>query len=464
MVVGMRFGGASIVADIDKTDGPYDSTKDPTMKSAFMIFDITDPEIAPELLGEITMPNMGFSTSYPTMVMMKDGNHNGIFENYNDTTPVDGENRWFLAFGSGPADVNGDPHPDVLDTAASSQKGKFYLLDLVKLVSKKELWTLTDGPTESGVLTQGLHYYTEIEDNSFVGDPITVDYNLDFNDDALYYGTVSTGDSKWEGKLRRIVVDDLADSDEDQDPRNWQPDSILFDAQQPITAAANVGLDDDGRFWIFFGTGRYYVLADGQDVSQQSFYGIKEPIFLTDPSKGANKYTTVLQAELTDVTDYIVSTGSGDVVDTGFSTNVSWEDLIDDQASSGGWFIDFAEDDGSLIGERSLGQSALIGGALTFTTFIPSEDPCVAGGTSWLWVTYYKTGTAYSDPIIGEESGISIRKTSLGEGLTTTPGIHVGGEDGTKAFIQNSNGAIEVVEEKNPYNVKSGVTDWAEVD
>lgn len=469
MVVGMRFGGATITADIDKTDGAYDSTKDPTMKSAYMIFDITDPESVPQLLGEITMPNMGFSTSYPTMVMMKDGDHDGTFEDYNDSNPHNGENRWFLAFGSGPADANGDPHPYVLDTADSSQKGKFYLLDLVKLVAKKELWTLTnetlaDGSTVNGVLTQGLHYYTEIEDNSFVSDPITVDYDLDYNDDALYYGTVSTGTSKWEGKLRRIIVDDPADVDEDQDPRNWVPDSVLFNAEQPITAAANVGLDDDGRFWIFFGTGRYFILPDGQDVNQQSFYGIKEPVFLSDPNKGKNSWETVLKTELIDTTDYNVYTGSGDVVDTGVGSNITWQNLIDVQAPKGGWYINFIEDDDSLVGERNLGQAALIGGALTFTTFIPSEDPCLTGGTSWLWATYYKTGTAYHRPIIGEEGSLSLRKISLGTGLTSTPSVHVGGEDGTKAYIQNSDGSIQVIEEDNPYNVKSGVITWAEVE
>ena len=286
MVVGMRFGGASIKADIDKTVTTDDLT-DPVMKSAFLIFDITDPEIKPTLLGEITMPEMGFSTSYPTMVVMKDGDHDKQFETYNDTTPANGENRWFLAFGSGPADGNGDPDPKLLDSAESSQKAKFYMLDMVKLASNNELWTLPDNNsvegTTRGALTTGLHWYSELDDNSFVSDPITVDYNLDYNADVLYYGTVSTDGTTWAGKMRRIIIDDRFDADEDQDPKFWESESVLFDAEQPITAAATVALDDEGKNWVFFGTGRYFVQKDGSDLNLQSYYGIKEPVTSVAP-------------------------------------------------------------------------------------------------------------------------------------------------------------------------------------
>ncbi len=58
------------------------------MKSAFIIFDITNPEKKPVLLGEISMPNMGFATNYPTMVVMRDGDHDGSFEDYNNADPT----------------------------------------------------------------------------------------------------------------------------------------------------------------------------------------------------------------------------------------------------------------------------------------------------------------------------------------------------------------------------------------
>ena len=474
MVVGMRFGGASIVADIDKTDGPYDPAQDPTMRSAFMIFDITDPDLKPKLLAEIPMPEMGFSTSYPTMVVMKDGNHNGTFGDYNDTTPVNGENRWFLAFGSGPADAAGEPAPDVLRTAESSQSAKFYLLDMVKLASKNELWTLMDDATgKHGVLTNQLHWYSELDANSFVSDPITVDFNLDYNADAVYYGTVSRDNSQWGGKMRRIIVDDLFDANEDQDPSFWVADSILFDSGQPITAAATLALDDDGRNWVFFGTGRYFVTKDGNDPSLQSYYGIKEPLVTDSTQKSWN---TVSKTNLVDTTRYRVFIDADRTVDSnGLPRN--WAALETEQNSHDGWYIDFKGDENnanSLFGERNLGQAVLLGGALTFTTFIPSEDPCVAGGESWVWSQFYKTGTSYFNGILGSSTNsisfngknlfLSTRKISLGQGLATSPNLHVGSEDGTKAFVQTSTGAIEIIEQQNPFEVKSGIRSWKEND
>jgi len=403
---------------------------------------------------------------------MKDGDHDHNFEAYNDTNPELGENRWFLAFGSGPANASGEPDQYVLSTAASSQKARFYLLDLVKLVTKNELWTLTDKTvgtvTQHGVLTQGLHPYSELDDNSFVSAPIAVDYNLDYNADVLYYGTVNTDGTVWGGKMRRIVIDDINDIDIDQNPKNWLPDSVLFDAQQPITAAATVGLDDEGRNWVFFGTGRYFVTTDGSDMNLQSYYGIKEPLNLMSPP--TKSWDTITKSTLVDTTYYRVFTDSAKTVDL-HGTPSNWLGVVQEQASMNGWYIDFKQDDGSLVGERNLGQAVLLGGALTFTTFIPSDDLCVAGGNSYLWAEYYKTGTAFYGGILGTTSHVTFngdtldlskRKIDLGEGLATSPNLHVGSEDGSKAYVQTSTGAIEVIDQDNPHEVKSGMRTWKE--
>jgi type IV pilus assembly protein PilY1 len=62
-----------------------------------------------------------------------------------------------------------------------------------------------------------------------------------------------------------------------------------------------------------------------------------------------------------------------------------------------------------------------------------------------------------------DEGELEIKKTvSLGQGLAVTPNIHVGSEEGSKAFVQTSTGAIEVIEQINPGQTKSGVTSWQE--
>ncbi len=44
------------------------------------------------------------------------------------------------------------------------------------------------------------------DDNGFISDPITVDYDLDYKADAVYFGTVSgNATAGWGSKLRRIV-------------------------------------------------------------------------------------------------------------------------------------------------------------------------------------------------------------------------------------------------------------------
>ncbi|MDA3832846.1 MAG: PilC/PilY family type IV pilus protein, partial [Spirochaetales bacterium] len=403
MVVGMRFGGGSIVTDMDKKDGAtMPGVNDRTMKSAFMIFDITNPEAPPTLLAELAMPRMGFATSYPTVLVMADGDHDGSYENYNDGTPASGENRWFLAFGSGPADSSGNPgsvdavtgvyDDTILDNAKSTQPGQFYLLDLVKLAVNNELYTLNS----SGVLTPGLTNYAAYDANTFISDPVTVDFDLDYNADALYFGTISGDVGTWGGKLRRIVVDDHNDSDEDQNPVNWDDystggDSVLLNAGQPITAAPAIAQDDNGKNWVFFGTGRYFTSSDKVDTSQQGYYGLKEPL----DGSGYKTWATLVAADdLIDVTDFEVYT---DQTVSG-STDTTWADMINTQSSEDGWYLDFS------TGERNLGQAALIGGLLSFTTFTPAADICSAGGSSDLWGLYYKSGTAFYRGVFGTES------------------------------------------------------------
>ena len=480
MVVGMRFGGARIVADVAKTHGAAGKAEDPardvTMKSAFLLFDITEPEDKPRLLAEISMPGMGFATSYPTVVVMRDGNHDGSFGTYNDLSPADGENRWFLAFGSGPADSAGDPLSSILQTADSSQQAKFYMLDLVKLATSNQLYSLTDSgsPARSGVLTSGLWPYSSLDSKAFVSDPISVDYNLDYNADVLYYGTMSRSgpSSKWGGKLRRIIIDDNHDIDQDQDPANWEPDSVLYTADQPVSAAPAVGLDDEGDNWVFFGTGRYLVAADGTDHSLQSYYGIKEPVNTAIASR-PKTWAEVMKTDLVDTTAYKVFTDEDRTAGLGSSGSIkgTWKDIVDEQKLKGGWYINFFMDDGvSLNGERNLGQATLLGGALTFTTFIPSADICVAGGESNLWAVYYTTGTAFYEGIFGtstemfdgESMDLSLRKISLGEGLATSANLHVGSEEGCNAFVQKSTGAVRIINQNNPYSIRSGMRSWKE--
>ena len=50
-----------------------------------------------------------------------------------------------------------------------------------------------------------------------------------------------------------------------------------MNTNQPISAAPTTLTDHLNNFWVYFGTGRFYVVDDNNSSSQQSYYGIKEP-------------------------------------------------------------------------------------------------------------------------------------------------------------------------------------------
>ena len=219
---------------------------------------------------------------------------------------------------------------------------------------------------------------------------------------------------------------------------------------------------------------------------QQSYYGIKEPFtFSDDNSNGEIDFAlgeaitgwtwgSVVKTDLINESSAIVYDDKRieNVNDLSGTSIVTWDDLIDeiDTAACKGWYLDF-----DTSKERNLGQASLLGELLTFTTYIPSDDICSFEGESNLYGVYYKTGTAYYESVIGtihhdsngdtvvDEGELEInRKVSLGQGLAVTANIHVGTEEGSKAFVQTSTGAIEVIEQINPGTTKSGVISWQE--
>jgi len=278
-----------------------------------------------------------------------------------------------------------------------------------------------------------------------------------------------------------------------------------------VSTAPTIAMDWKKRTWVFFGTGRFASQQDIADDSQQSYYGIKEP--WEDTSGHENNMvdinadadgdgTSDLENEMTweevslsyllDVSNVIVFESrniknyngvsftdvrdlENNVLDTFDALELEMEKDPypgnNDPAPSSdifpnGWKLNFSE-----VRERNLGQAALLGDILTFTTYAPDPNACQNEGDSYLYATYYKTGTAFSSSVIGFGAGVDptdstskevLRKQSLGKGLAVSPAMHTGKEKGSKAFVQTSTGAILVIEQQNPGAVKSGKTYWME--
>ena len=135
-----------------------------------------------------------------------------------------------------------------------------------------------------------------------------------------------------------------------------------------------------------------------------------------------------------------------------------------------GWYRDFSDPR-----ERNLGTAALLGGLVTYTSYQPFSDKCKSEGQGFLYAVHFQTGTAWTDSVFGTfdsgdgtlysgEGGTYVKdKMSTGQGMSTTPSMHVGsGSEGASAFVQTSTGEIvEIKQENLPFNnTKSGRINW----
>ena len=552
LVGGMRFGGSPLRAkDIDlDIDGAVDYPNDQRIfTSAYFIFDVTDPETPPVLLGEFTrtenLPaevavldqeiNLGFSTSIPAMVpMVEDGDADEVI--------TKDETSWTMILGSGPTALD----------ATSDQEPMLVVLPLDRLRGMANESPLRVPPVAPQA-NDGFGRYLlpaavagDPMNNGFISSPVSVNYELnkEYMADVVYFGTVEhnprlalpqcdpldaayTGVNcePWHGKMYRLVTRklDAAGNQTAAGPSDWagiaadnpamngENPNILLDTHQPITAPANVGWDGRST-WVYFGTGRYYnKLIDTADLSPQTFYGVKEPEVwepdLNPPfCKGEFTWATVDNTTTIDLFNPAGQRGLLDVtgikVYYDLATDISTVDCVgcpadlsaliadpvgddydalvnyvagigcgadDDTYGADGWRKNLVNATTGLAdGERNLGQATLLGGLVTFTSYLPKADACECQGESNLYAVYYKTGTPWKKPVyshlIGLEGNEVVEKLDLGRGLALTPNIHVGQEQGGKAFVQTSTGAIVGIEQPNmPIGgVKSGRASWFE--
>ena len=424
LVGGMRYGGGAISVDVNKTSPGTDTR---TLRSSYFILDVTNPDQAPRLLMEFSHPSLGFTSAIPAPFV-----HDGV---------------WYLMLGSGP-----DNSSTGIQNAQSTQAGKLFLINLNTMA-------LDGGFGSSGVASLP-------DGNSFLSDLISVDYDLDYNADAIYFGTVSGTTGAWGGKLYRIQTQN---ADASLIPvASWAP-AVLYNTGLPITSRPNFAIDDNHNRWVYVGSGRYLTRNDATDASTQTFFGIKEP----RDTSGGFTWTEALAPTMVNVSSAAVSlTG----VLTGVSEASSFDELNNlmmNYASDyhDGWFRTL-----SPAGNRVIGEATVLGGSLTHTSYKPSANACAVDGTAQLSVTYFTTGTAAYPPIIGtNDDGTTLRTTiDVGIAPALTPSIYVGsppdddggdGDDTTnsKAFIQTSTGKIIAVDQKNIKSVKSGEQSWRQL-
>jgi type IV pilus assembly protein PilY1 len=433
LVTGFNFGG----------DGQQDLVNGAQyFGSSFFIFDITNPENEPVFLGEFTYDGeytMGYTLNQPTLVAVKD---------------TAGEKHWYMLFGTGPLTAAG----------SSTQKAQVVVVPMAQLVDKTTNTANTsfslrlandkDKPTMDtmGVLSLS-------DSNSAMGTGfVSVDYDFDFFIDMMYYGTVVTPNSGvMTGGVHRLKIE------AEPDPSKWERKEMT-DTDRPLTGAPNIGFKDK-NVWVYFGTGKFWDVSDKTDLRTQWMYGIMEP---KKTGSSAYNFSTIPTGNLMDVTGIqvkndglgtlVCDSSMGDCPPSTVKTVEELAEYIRVTNSIDGWKRALPN-----VGERVVGQPTLFGGLTNFTTFTPSSDYCTAEGSSKLYALYYLTGTAWKEDVFGDSTSEFVPfVVDLGKGMGVSPSLHLGSEEGVRAYVQTSTGSIIEIHQPNlPIpNVKSGRGGW----
>jgi type IV pilus assembly protein PilY1 len=451
MVVPFRLGGGAISVD---TVGDGKDASIEQSNSAYVILDVTDPEQPPTVLGEITMGT--YTTAAPAFSVHRE---------------ADGKLHYLLTIGSGPVD-NGGPNGSSGDkpvAAASGSKLEVRVYDLADIVAKKSaaVATLADGP-----------------DNSFAGDMVASDFDLNNSSEAIYFGVVTNpsdpdmskatgvfGGGLWKLDMNTAPADEdgnAATVTDTSDPSTWALEQVI-DTEQPVTIRPTLALDPTGRAMVYFGTGRSFTTNDDsgssyQGVQQQYIYGVSDNSLLSWLSSDCKEMPAT--GPLFDASDVEVD-AEGNVAglpeDLEASANkdtlVGALTAVDPDTGCykySGWKMELAAGDRSASkqqpSERVVSSQVLyrIGdsGILLTPTYIPANlaariaakqsecNPVPVPGTSNLYGMNYVTGTA--DPSLAKSFGVSgdyvNKKVSLGSGKASSPVLHVGNGKVTAAL------------------------------
>ncbi|MEO0184577.1 MAG: PilC/PilY family type IV pilus protein [candidate division WOR-3 bacterium] len=315
--------------------------------------------------------------------------------------------KWFMVFASGPINCAGE----------SNQNARIYVLDLATGTIER-IFVVPDA-------------------NSFVANIFGIDWDQDYSVDLIYFSDCfrdNAAPGGWGGKIYRIKTRKSID------PNDWDLSAVTQNLQRPMIAEGNVTIDEFNKLWIFFGSGRFFSDVDEADTTtKQLFVGIKE-----------DTVSTFTLASMYNVTNVWIDTAG----DAHIGAVVKpFAEFMDDVYATNGWYRYFARG-----GERSLTPALVFGGAVLFTTFVPTGDICSYGGIGNLYAMFYRTGTAHPESYLGDTLGAYRLFTTIGPGMPSEPALYVTA-DQTKVFIQTYGGIVQQ-ETGLPTAVKPGVILW----
>jgi type IV pilus assembly protein PilY1 len=301
--------------------------------------DVTDPTSfdGDNLMWEFTDPDMGLSFSQPQIGVTESGD-------------------WVAIFGNGYNSPRGTAHLYVVRLSDGS------------IIRKFDVGPALLADNENGLSTPV----------AFDSDP-TENHRID----AVYAGDL-------QGNLWKFDLSGATSAD-------WTVafgGTPLFTAiapavgvtparRQPITSQPTVADHPNGGHMVMFGTGRYLAMSDVTDTGLQSYYGIR------DFKGGSGSLRANLQVQ----TIVLQQVESGREVRAMSSAVPDW-------SQKSGWYLDLVDPGPTRIGERVVSGSVIVFDRVVFITIIPSVDPCVPGGVSWLMELSIANGGGFQDSIL----------------------------------------------------------------
>jgi type IV pilus assembly protein PilY1 len=209
--------------------------------------------------------------------------------------------------------------------------------------------------------------------------PVVVDLDNDYIGDFAYAGDLHG--NLWKFNLKTMAV---AFTDGSSNP------VPLFSAKdgngraQPITQPVAVMRHPTGvGVLVLFGTGSYLGQSDAQDTHVQTFYAIWDDGATHEGSEASAVNRSSLLAQEIVTSD----TSSVPGVDLRVTSNatINW-------ARHKGWYMDLPES-----GERVHQAPQIRDNRLVFLSLTPNNDPCAAGGNSWVMALDAADGSRLGD-------------------------------------------------------------------
>jgi len=411
-LVGTLNGGGQGVYALDISDPKgvatgYDSFDEGNAED-LALWEFTDSDDA----------DLGFTFGRPTVVRLANGEWGAIFSNGYDNTESDG-------------------------TVSTTGNAAVYIVNIETgaLIKKFD--------TEQGLL----------DDPNGAGRPngmseaMPVDIDGDFIADYIYAGDLF-------GNMWKIDISSVNDSNwgfsfsHSGSPAPLYVATSALGNRLPITqrplVRSHPKFGGIGQVLVAFGTGQYIEDADNTALSQetQSFFGVWD-----DGSNSFSRSDLLVQT-ISEVTQTDPASSYYNQTFRSVSSNpIFWEDQLDAGGSviavkHGGWVVDLLDSSAASPangGERSVSNAALRGENIVLTTLIPSDDPCLGGGSSWLMVIDSQDGSQPDSSFIDLNDDNAFNEADLvdtdgdGVGDTIVSGMKSNtGILSTSTFIDNN--------------------------